>query len=72
MHSLVHNQLSKSGKYLDVCDHSKSFIPQIFKVVNSLGQKPIYFSPMGLAIQKNFDYETSELSSTHSELSDNI
>ena len=43
-----------------VISKSKSFIPQILKVVSPLGKKLIYFSPLGFVIQKNYDSETSE------------
>ena len=43
-----------------VISNSKSFIPQILKVVSPLGKKLIYFSHLGFMIQKNFDSEASE------------
>ena len=43
-----------------VISNGKSLIPQILKVVSSLGEKLFYFSPLGFLIQKNYDSETSE------------
>ena len=40
--------------------NSKSFIPQILKVVGPLRKKLIYFSSLEFLIQKNYDSETSE------------
>ena len=43
-----------------VISNSKSFLPQILKVVSPLGEKLIYFSPLAFVIRKNHDFETSE------------
>ena len=53
-------QLSKFGNiHIFVTSNSRSFIPQILKVVSPLGKKLIYFSPLGFVIQKNYDSEMS-------------
>ena len=46
--------------YVFVMSNSKSFIPQILKVVYPLGEKLIYYSSLGFVIQKNCDSETSD------------
>ena len=41
-----------------VINNSKSFIPQILKIVSSLGEKLIYFSPLGFVMEQNCDSKT--------------
>ena len=59
--SLVHIQFTKFWNiYMFVIDNSKSFIPQILKVMSPLVEKLIYFSPLGFLIEKNYASEISE------------
>ena len=46
--------------YIFVISNSQSFSPQILEVVGALGEKIIFFSPLGFEIQKNSDYQTTK------------
>ena len=61
MQSLVQIQVSKFGNiYTFVIRSSKSFIPQILKVLSPLEKKTNIFSPLGFEIQKNYGSEAIE------------
>ena len=57
---LCNIQLRKFENIYIVISNSKSFVPQILKVVSPFGKKLIYFSPLGSVIQIDYDSETSE------------